>query len=407
MNSATFAKRPTAFAGAAASPAARPPLARRLVDALRKPWVSAGAAGGLFLLAIAVLVVVAGDPFAGAPSVRIALNRPKPGSAASRDAGMSAFTSDSLGLYQDLAGDGLNATNAPPVQGTAVITLPDGATATAVPTAARSPYSTPLPKFAASPPLVTAPVAGLFQQGPNGPLPIVASDGRSAFSAYARPFKGDGRPKVALIVGGLGLNPAATKAAIEHLPAEVTLSFVPYAQGLQGWIDLARANGHEVLLEIPMEPNDYPDNDPGPYTLLSTASPQDTTNRLQWLLGRATGYFGVTNYLGQKFVTSDAGMGAFLGVLKTRGVAFIDDGVARKRAGAFARASADAVVDDQLSAEAIQAQLTNLEQAAKVKGAALGSGFAYPVTVEVAARWAIGLQSRGLQLAPASAIAHR
>ncbi len=405
MNSATFAKRPNAFAAAASATPQRPSMRAKLIEALRKPWISAGAAGGLFLIAIAGLVVVAGDPFAGAPSVRVALNRPKAGGA--QGAGMTAFTVDSLGMYQDLAAPGFDANNAAPVTGTATITLPDGATSTIVPGAGAARASAPLPKFAPSQPLAAAPIAGLFQQGRNGPLPVLASDGRSAFAAYAKPFKPDGRPRVALIVGGLGLNPAATKAAIEHLPAEVTLSFVPYAQGLQGWIDLARANGHEVLLEIPMEPNDYPDNDPGPSTLLSTASPQDTINRLQWLLGRATGYFGVTNYLGQKFATSDAGMGAFLGVLKTRGVAFIDDGVARKRAGAYARASADAVIDDQLSPEAIATQLANLEQAAKVKGAALGSGFAYPVTVETAARWAYGLQARGLQLAPASSIAHR
>ena len=30
----------------------------------------------------------------------------------------------------------------------------------------------------------------------------------------------------------------------------------------------AREAGHEVLLEVPMEPFDYPDNDPGPQTLL-------------------------------------------------------------------------------------------------------------------------------------------
>jgi polysaccharide deacetylase 2 family uncharacterized protein YibQ len=236
---------------------------------------------------------------------------------------------------------------------------------------------------------------------------VIAPDGRTPYSAYARPFKSDGRPKVALIVGGLGLNPAATKAAIERLPPEITLSFVPYSEGLQGWIDLARANGHEVMLEIPMEPADYPDNDPGPYTLLSSAQPQDTVKRLEWLMSRATGYFAVTNYLGQRFVGSDTGMNAFLGALKSRGVGFIDDGAARRRGGAWARATADAVVDDQLSADAIASQLASLEQTAKVKGSALGSGFAYPVTVEVAARWADSVKSRGLQLAPASAVSHR
>jgi polysaccharide deacetylase 2 family uncharacterized protein YibQ len=308
-------------------------------------------------------------------------------------------------MYQDMAAPGFDPSGQP-IQGNATITFPDGGSATGVPTAGGVAPAN-LPRRAPGDPLPAAPIAGLAQNSPTGPLPVIATNGANAFSSYARPFHADGRPRVALIVGGLGLNPASTKAAIERLPPEVTLSFVPYANGLQGWIDLARANGHEVMIEIPMEPADYPDNDPGPYTLLSTASPQDTAKRLEWLLSRATGYFAVTNYLGQKFVGSDQGMGAFLGVLKSRGVGFIDDGSARRRNGGFARASADAVIDDQLSADAIATQLNGLEQTAKIRGQALGSGFAYPVTVEVASRWIDGLKARGLQLAPASAIAHR
>ena len=165
-------------------------------------------------------------------------------------------------------------------------------------------------------------------------------DGRTAAQAYARPFRPNGKPRAALIIGGLGLNAVTTRAAIERLPADVTLSFIPYADGLQGWIDLARAHGHEVLLEIPMEPSGYPDTfDPGPYTLLSSSGPDDIATRMEWLLGRATGYFGVTNYLGDRFVTSDAGMTAFTAVLRQRGLAFLDDGSARRRQGAWSRAS--------------------------------------------------------------------
>jgi hypothetical protein len=395
-----FAKRQPAYAGTApAAPARWNP--RALLDGLKKPPVLAAGAGALLVLSAATLVLVAGDPRAGAPSVRVALHRPKPAAAPTAPAaGMEAFTVDTLGMYQDLAAPGFDVADAPPVQGTAVITLPAGGSS-----AAPAP-SAPVVRRASADPLPPAPLAGVVQPGPVGPLPVIAPDGRTPFSAYARPFRDNGKPKVALVVGGLGLNPASTKAAIERLPAEVTLSFVPYSEGLQGWIDLARANGHEVLLEIPMEPSDYPDNDPGPYTLMANAAPQDTVKRLEWLLSRATGYFGVTNYLGQKFVTSDPGMGAFLGALKARGVGFVDDGSARRRPG-FGRVSADAIVDDQLTADAIAGQLGGLEQTARVKGAALGSGFAYPVTVEVAARWAAGLSARGLQLAPVSAVARR
>jgi hypothetical protein len=212
---------------------------------------------------------------------------------------------------------------------------------------------------------------------------------------------------VALVIGGLGLNAKSTRQAIEQLPPEITLSFVPYSEGLQGWIDLARANGHEVLLEAPMEPQDYPNNDPGPYTLLTTAKPAETVQRLDWLLSRATGYFGVTNYLGSKFVTSDSSMAIFSADLHQRGLAFVDDGSAAKRGGGIPRASADRVIDDELAGDAIDKQLAALEATALQHGQALGSGFAYPITLDEVGRWAAGLAARGYQLAPVSAVMSR
>lgn len=395
-----FAKRQSALAAAAgAPPPPKGPLlpVQALRTWLRKPPVIVGAAGVFLLLAVVLFVVVLGDPRAGAPSARVALKRDAV--AQTPPSGLEAFSMGALGLYQDLTGTGEDGLGEAAL-GEALITLPDGATiAGGAPVAA--------PRQAASP-LPAAPIAGLSQPGPNGALPVIAPDGRTPAVAYARPFRSNGKPRVALIVGGLGLNAVTTRAAIERLPAEVTLSFVPYAEGLQGWIDLARAQGHEVLIEIPMEPTGYPDTvDPGPQTLLAASTPDEIQARMAWLLGRATGYFGVTNYLGDRFAPSDTAMNAFLAVLRQRGLAFLDDGSMRRRPGAFARASADRIVDEVQSPAAIMGQLNALEAAAKTRGQALGTGFSYPVTVEAAARWTAGLEARGLQLAPASAITAR
>jgi polysaccharide deacetylase 2 family uncharacterized protein YibQ len=259
----------------------------------------------------------------------------------------------------------------------------------------------PLPASGALPP---APITGYFAPGPGGPLPIIAPDGRTPFDAYKRPFISNGRPKIALVIGGLGLNARATQAAIETLPGEITLSFVPYSEGLQGWVDMARAHGHEVLLETPMEPTDYPDNDPGPYTLMADAQGPDTVKKLEWILSRTTGYFGLTNYLGSRFLSSDRAYDAFATVLRGRGLGFIDDGAAGRRTGGVPRASAERVIDEQLSKGALDQQLLALEAGALQRGQALGSGFAYPVTLETVARWSQGLEQRGFQLAPASAL---
>ncbi len=259
-------------------------------------------------------------------------------------------------------------------------------------------------------PLPKAPFNGFHQPGPLGPMPIIATDGRTVARAYARPFTGDAtKPKIALIVGGLGFNAGATQAAIDELPPEVTLSFVPYASGLQGWIDRARARGHEVLLELPMEPFDQEADDTGPQTLLATGSGRDNIARLENLLSRGAGYFGVTNYQGGRFATSGTASAPVAQALKARGLVFVGNaigarsafGVEAGRAG-LPFSSADRIIDVQRDANAIDEQLLNLEALALQNGSALGSGFAFPVTIDQIEEWAENLSMRGYVLAPAS-----
>lgn len=381
-----FSKKHLAPAIATSAPA--PPLSEAALRAFANPYVGASAAGGLFLIVLLALVALIGDPKASSPVVRLSLA--KIGGEATPDGwreamaratGQPAVTEDIFRLSETPIG-------ADAALGEATITMEGGGA------------------FHAADPLPQAPLAGFHAQGPSGPLPIIAANGKTPAEAYARPFAPNGRPKVALVVGGLGLNAAATRQAINTLPPEITLSFVPYAEGLQGWIDLARAAGHEVLLETPMEPSDYPDNDPGPYTLLADAPGSETVKKLEWVLSRATGYFGVTNYLGSRFMASDAGMNAFQTALRGRGLAFIDDGQAARRSGPM-RASAIRIIDEQLSGEAIDQQLLAVEAGALQHGQALGSGFAYPVTLSQVAKWAESVESRGYQLAPASALISR
>ncbi|CAN5894557.1 divergent polysaccharide deacetylase family protein [soil metagenome] len=383
-----FSKKKLVTVAAAPSPGIK--AQEMFAKAIANPYVGAGGAAFLFMSAALILVTLMGDPKAGAPVVRISLA--KVAAMAAPPGWREALTADHPGgttLSTDIFRLSANPLGPGAAFGQAVITVPGAQ------------------PFHAADPLPPAPIAGLTAQGSGGLLPIIGSGGRTPAEAYARPFASNGRPKVGLVIGGLGLNATATRQAIENLPPEITLSFVPYSDGLQGWIDLARQNGHEVLLEAPMEPVDYPDNDPGPYTLMAQAQGQETVKKLEWLLSRATGYFGVTNYLGSRFVGSDGAMNAFTGALRGRGLAFIDDGSASRRGGGLPRASADRIVDDQLSVEAIDQQLLSLEAGALQHGQALGSGFAYPVTLTQVAQWAQSVESRGYQLAPASALTTR
>lgn len=390
----TFSRKP-AYAAAAPAPGGSGDLRAKLMAAVANPYIAASGAALLFLASLTTLVLITSDPHAGSPVIRLELTK------------IGATKNAPEGWREGLGGENPHGAELVPGQ----LGLSANPFAPVKPQEGEAPIAeglANLPPIQQGPGLAQAPIAGLTAPGPGGgPLPIIGADGRAAAEAYARPFTPNGRPKVSVVIGGLGLNAQTTRAAIETLPGEITLSFAPYAEGLQGWIDLARAHGHEVLLETPMEPTDYPANDPGPYTLIAANRPEDTVRKLEWLMSRATGYFGLSNYLGARFVESDSAMTTFNGVLKARGLAFVDDGLAARRAGPIPRASADRVIDDELSAGAIDTQLKALENGAGARGQSLGSGFAYPVTINQVRIWAAGLQGRGLQLAPASALAHR
>jgi uncharacterized protein len=390
----SFSRKP-AYAAATPAPGGSGDLRAKLMAAVSNPFIGASGAALLFLASLATLVLITSDPHAGSPVIRLELTK------------IGATKNAPDGWREGLGGEDPHGAELVPGQlGLSASPFAPAKPEEVTPPAAESLQN--LPPIPQGPGLAQAPIAGLTAPGPGGgPLPIIGADGRTAAEAYARPFTPNGRPKVSMVIGGLGLNAQTTRAAIETLPGEITLSFAPYAEGLQGWIDLARAHGHEVLLETPMEPADYPANDPGPYTLIAANRPEDTVRKLEWLMSRATGYFGLSNYLGARFVDSDQAMATFNGVLKSRGLAFVDDGLAARRAGPIPRASADRVIDDELSAGAIDTQLKALETGAASRGQSLGSGFAYPVTITQVRVWAAGLQARGIQLAPASALARR
>jgi polysaccharide deacetylase 2 family uncharacterized protein YibQ len=267
--------------------------------------------------------------------------------------------------------------------------------------------------------LAPAPDKRLVDKSKYGLLPRIGADGTRPSEAYARPAMlsaklKPGAPRVALMVGGLGLNQAGTLAALSALPGAVSLGFAPYGDNLERDVAQAREAGHEALLQLPMEPFDYPANNPGPHTLLNELSETDNLDNLHWLMTRFVGYVGVTNFLGAKFTADSAAFSPVLSDIATRGLLYLDDGssprsLARdKAAGLNLRAAfADVVIDANQSPAAIEAALLKLEALARANGSAIGVATALPVSIDHIGRWADSLEARGLALVPLSAAAAR
>ncbi|MBM3600249.1 MAG: divergent polysaccharide deacetylase family protein [Alphaproteobacteria bacterium] len=263
--------------------------------------------------------------------------------------------------------------------------------------------------------LSKAPDLELLEETPAGNLPTISGDGRQPWQFYARPFPdADTRPRISVVLTGLGLSRSSSEAAIKQLPGTISLSFAPYADKLDDWIETARLSGHEVLLDLPMEPASFPRSDPGPYTLLTSLSVNENLDRLDWIMARAGGYIGLTTMQGSRFVTSDEQLRPMLGVLKRRGLMFLDArSTSRSLAAAIAaeltvpRALNNRFIDNEITRPAIDRKLQELEQIARETGFAVGIGQTYPVTIERLAAWAATLESRGMALAPISALVNK
>jgi polysaccharide deacetylase 2 family uncharacterized protein YibQ len=251
----------------------------------------------------------------------------------------------------------------------------------------------------------------LIENSASGPLPRIADDGRKPMTAYAAPAAVNAKFKIAVVVSGLGVSASATKAALANLPAGVTLGFAPYAGDVGEWVSQARGRGHEVLLQIPMEPFDFPDSDPGPHTLRAGQDEAANIQRLTWALSRFTGYAGVTNLLGQRFLSDSSALSPALTYLNRRGLYFFDNGAAAQSVAPDVAAQvgipalqSNTTIDGIQTALEIDRRLSELETQARASGSAVGSAFLYPVSIARIAAWAKGLQARGFVLVPVSAI---
>lgn len=252
---------------------------------------------------------------------------------------------------------------------------------------------------------------GITEQTDQGILPRIGADGTLPMNAYAaQPPEGKG-PRISLVVGGLGINEKATQNALSLLPAGVTLAFVPYAYGVDQMAAAARQKGHEVLIQIPMEPNNFPDNDPGPYTLRTGSDDVSNIQRLIWVLTRFTGYTGATPMMGDKFLTDGGALSPVLSFMARRGLLFFSNhpagSIPTEKAAAgtgIAFARADMVIDDTPSAADIDRRLGELEKIARAKGHATAWARLYPVTIDRINNWSQSLAGKGIELAPTSAV---
>jgi len=389
---------------------------RRFTLPIRVPHVMAGALS-LFLLACAVWAVAVDDPLGGEPVVVAAVGFDASPGSARPAAGPEGAAAQGPRNYDGPGGPGPKRIDVPP-QGAAQTPIqlppaPNSKTVTIIDgsTGKRQEVSIPGAREVRAPQ-----EQRLLEITRHGAIPRVASDGARPSEVYAgamKPLQGaKGGPKIAIVVGGLGVSVSVSRLAMTKLPAAVTFAFMPYDSGVEGLVTAARAEGHEVLLQVPMEPFDYPDNDPGPQTLLTTLNLDQNIDRLHWLMSRFQGYVGIANHMGARFTATEVALAPVLKEAAKRGLIYVDDGSSpRSLAGQIAGvnnlpfAKAEIVLDAVATSAHIDRALARLEALAKEHGSAVGVAQALPGSIERIAQWAKAAEARGIVLVPITAIA--
>jgi polysaccharide deacetylase 2 family uncharacterized protein YibQ len=371
----------------------------------RLPFTAAQAIAvlmGLFLLAFLGFAVFNDNPFGGEPIARVAIRQVP-------TAEKSATTP--TGAQAPVVKAAAEAAKQSAPAGQKTVTIIDGSSGSRHDVVISGDAPDKIESETAAPAMMAGIDQRLLEKSRYGMIPIVA-DGLKPFTAYAAGTDADRAraakmPVIAIVIGGLGIGAAKTGDAIAKLPPAVTLAFTPYGSDPGKLVERARAQRHEVLLQIPMEPFDYPDNDPGPQTLLTTLSAEANLDRLFWHLSRFQGYAGIANFMGARFVVTDAVMQPIVREAAKRGLGYLDDGSApRSVASSLAEsqampfAKADFSIDAVPTSVEIDRALAKLESLAKERGTAIGIASALPISIERIAAWTRSLESRGMMLVP-------
>ncbi|MGM4912399.1 divergent polysaccharide deacetylase family protein [Rhizobium sp. 768_B6_N1_8] len=261
------------------------------------------------------------------------------------------------------------------------------------------------------PRMTAIPNDNLLEETPFGRLPITGPDGRRPMDQYARPWSGTRGTRIAIVLSGLGLSQTGTQRAIKQLPEEITFAFAASGNSLQRWMQDARRGGHEILLQVPLEPFDYPANDPGPDTLLTSKPVAHNLESLHRAMGEITNYTGIMNYLGGRFLSDPKAMEPVMRDIGKRGLLFLDDGTsAQSKTAVVAKgtelpyAFADLQLDSQVDVNTILQKLDELERIARRNGQAIGVASAFDESIDAISKWSEEATMRGIEIVGVAAL---
>jgi len=216
------------------------------------------------------------------------------------------------------------------------------------------------------------------------------------------------KPRISIIVKGIGLSQVGSQQALDVLPREITLALVANSGSLASWKQKSQQKGHDLVLQIPVhsEIQKYDTKKTGLLLSIDGALfPADSTNILHWISDRCAECVGIIANEEKTFVHSKESTERITRLLNQRGILFLANWSMNNKGSkqtVSISPGIDLILD--LQAKATKDRLQQLETIANNKGSAVGVATAIPTSINNIAEWAKGLEERGIDLVPIGAL---
>ena len=214
-------------------------------------------------------------------------------------------------------------------------------------------------------------------------------------------------PKVAFIIDDLGYETEVAKKIME-LEFPVALSILPFLQYSEFIAEEGRKNNKEIMLHLPMEPNNSGAN-PGPGAIKSYMSEEEIRQAVRKCILDFPYAIGVNNHMGSKITEDREIMEIVLEEIKGYNLFFIDsittkDSIAYEVAQEMEIKSAvrSVFLDNENDMEYIKGQMLEVREAALREGEVIAIGHSRINTFYVLKVMIPELIRAGIEIVPVS-----
>lgn len=208
---------------------------------------------------------------------------------------------------------------------------------------------------------------------------------------------------ISIIALGLGLNPALTQSAIEQLPKDIMVGIYSFSENIPDILKWLESKPHPLILQYPMEPGGFPEEDPGPLPLLTGIENNENVKRIEKALSNYPVCKGVANFKGNLFLSSSYHFIPVLEAILSKKMFFLETSPPLRPLAITKKSyyKAHFQITPLTSPSDIQALLTNIEDAALLEQQPIVVSFwLSPSTLKFLLEWVPRLEAKKIPIRP-------